>query len=211
VWCGEGTVDDGNSVGRCAAVSGGGVALAVAAATTAALASAALIGTDLRALLLAAASAVAGCRQADATGGRGDAAMAAGTCPCSVWPAGGGLGRLRPGLSGAPSLLSLCCRFGVAKVVGPGGCLGCLWCHGGAVGCVGSLSVAVLWRRGAGSYHDFERATGVVQSGESLHRLLVGVMTALFGRRSPCRGHHGEVLRSRRVGFSRGNLVHLDV
>jgi hypothetical protein len=111
-------------------------------------------------------------------------------CCCK---AGGGLGRPRPGLSGTPSLLRLCCQFGVAKVV---------WATCGAAGCVGSLPMAVLWRRGAGCYHNFERAIGIVQSSESLHRLSVGVVTALFGRRSPCRGHHGEVLHSRRVGFS---------
>jgi hypothetical protein len=99
----------------------------------------------------------------------------------------------RLGLSGTPSLLRLCCQFGVAKVV---------WATCGAAGCVGSLPMAVLWRQGAGCYHNFERVIGIVQSSESLHRLSVGVVTALFGRRSPCRGHHGEVLHSRRVGFS---------
>jgi hypothetical protein len=95
-------------------------------------------------------------------------------------------------------MLPVWCRHG-------GGVRGAVWCllrcRGGASGCVGPLPVVVLWRRrGAGYYHDHERATGMVLSGKSLHQLMVGMMAAPLGRRSPRWGHHCEALCSRRVG-----------
>jgi hypothetical protein len=55
---------------------------------------------------------------------------------------------------------------------------------------------------GVGFYQGHERAAGVVHSGEGFHRLTVVMMPALFVRRTPSWGYHGEALRTCRVGLS---------
>jgi hypothetical protein len=64
--------------------------------------------------------------------------------------------------------------------------------------------------RGADFFLDLERAAGVVQSGESLHRT-VGMMEAPLESRSPCWGHHGEARCSHRVDSRGEDLIYVDV
>jgi hypothetical protein len=71
------------------------------------------------------------------------------------------------------------------------------WCFGiyraSSGGCVAEV---------VGYYDEHEWALGVVKSGKSLHRSMVGMMAAALGCQSPYWGNHGEALCYHCVGLS---------